>query len=467
VDGLGNQVSKSGITGPVGARSGRSSGHLAKPLELSLHLPAKVGNHFFLPLSEPPGLAYKMRQTALPGARPPSVEPVTVTYKGASPLSNPGLKGLFGAPRVHQEVGTKAVGHHPEPLQGIFSPPEGLIHKTYILLGHHLPYGLGAALYHLLNSALAHREVKHRAEELLYRGSTVSLHPCHLPSKGSESGAVTCLMRIRHLSLIHLAAMGTAPLVQNKVGDFQSDLRKRNLLVGVKGLELLEPPRTTPASLWPYCDHLCGLKHHLAVPLVTLFGPRPAFLLVLVFPQRAVRGRGLVGVLGVSPILSLRLLQPPLKGFQLVMSGDQCYPYRPRGELPIHSGYQGDTVLPNQELGLLIQVHVPGTINGPIYSTVTKMVQSIKCQKNKIFNQISSTNVYNPVTRYKFRAHPVASRDWTRYVDDLGKVFPHRKATYSVTVVKHNKYVVHILRYRRPPEPKLQPKALRLLVMSD
>ena len=231
-----------------------------------------------------------------------------------------------------------------------------------------------------------------RAQKLLYRGSTVSLHPCHLPHKGSESGAVTCLMRIRHLSFIHLAAMGTAALVQNKVGDLHSDLRKLNLLVGVKGLELLEPPRTTAAKLWPYWDCLCGLKHHLAVPLVTLFGPRLAFLLVLLFPQRAVRGRGLVRVLGVSPILSLQLLQPPLKGFQLVMLGDQCYPHWPRGEFPVHLGYQGDPVLSNQELGVLIQVHVLGTSHGPIYSTVPKFVQPIKCHKkqslqSKNFNQ--------------------------------------------------------------------------------
>jgi len=46
----------------VAIQSGRSSGHLAKPLELSLHVAANIRYSPFLALGKSPGLAYKMSQ---------------------------------------------------------------------------------------------------------------------------------------------------------------------------------------------------------------------------------------------------------------------------------------------------------------------------------------------------------------------------------------------------------------------
>ena len=62
MDVLGNQVSESGILGPVASNGGRSHGHLAKPLELRLLLPANIRYGLLLALGQPPGLAHEMDQ---------------------------------------------------------------------------------------------------------------------------------------------------------------------------------------------------------------------------------------------------------------------------------------------------------------------------------------------------------------------------------------------------------------------
>ncbi|MEM4406452.1 MAG: hypothetical protein QXS68_05345 [Candidatus Methanomethylicaceae archaeon] len=356
-----------------------------KPRRLNLELSSNVVKRLFGPLSKP---------------HPLLQSPLASLNRVALELLHQGLKVVVAAPPVRCKVGTKRIGQRPESHQGIFSSPGGLIHKTNGLVARPIHYciatglkSLGAASCYLPNGTFAHRKAKYRDQKPLCCGFNVSIYRYQV----SDIVNMATLMTKRPLSLLKALTIGQVrALRKTKCLISRPDFRKPHLLMGVKGLKILEGFGPAAAVLEPQ-----PLQHgRIIPPFLAFFRLGPAFgLLLVLFPQRLIYGRGLVRVLGFVPEPSFQLIHLLMKGVQLNCLADLCHRNTHGCVLPVYLGCQ--YVAHCQRFAQLIK-----------YRTRTKPLTKVFDLHLRPWNEISNWGEVHVWLGYETASEPKVTFPW-------------------------------------------------------
>ena len=104
-----------------------------------------------------------------------------------------------------------------------------------------------------------------------------SLHAAELGNQSTDARTVSTPMRGIQAGRYPSAAAAAAPLVKLIVGDGKLNFRKLNLLMGIKGFNMIKFPVAATAGLGFNRDNFCGLKQLLTMPAVALLAAALAF----------------------------------------------------------------------------------------------------------------------------------------------------------------------------------------------